>query len=62
MVFASLIKTNHRAVFVKQTLLSQSKLKILCERKKIKVYVRRSYHLDVLRHSIGRLFMIGLQP
>jgi len=52
MAFASLIKTKHRAVFVKQTLLSQSKLK-MCERTKVKLYDRRPHHIDVLRHSIG---------
>jgi hypothetical protein len=51
-VFASLIKTKHRAVFVKQTLLCKSKFR-MCERKKVKVYDRRPHHLDVLRHCLG---------
>jgi hypothetical protein len=48
-VFASLIKTKHRAVIVKQTLAANSNL-TSCKRKKANVYDRRSHNLDALSH------------
>jgi hypothetical protein len=51
-VFASLIKTKHRAVFVRQ-ILSPRVIHKKSERKKAQVYDRRQHHLDALRHSLG---------
>ena len=52
-VFASLIKTKHRAIFVKQTLAAFSGLKSCRKREKVNVYDRRSHNLDGLRHCLG---------